>query len=199
MNIKDAIQNTKQIYLSDSSLNILMDFERVLDEIDLYAFDHWIKGEIVDGPKIGKYWVTCRFMWPYKMMPDPSGGKRLIPYGCKIFYEKTKIKVPVKIKSPDDFDPTQPGSRKAKLAEVKVWLVTIKMPRNLIDDIEQGSLEIAGEQVDLEDMQQAYDQGLDQQALSKDEGDMGMGPEGGMGDMGMDDPAQGGQQQNGVM
>lgn len=162
MDIKDAIQNTKTIYLSDSSLNVLLDFERVIDELDLYAFEHWEKGELVEGPTIEKYWVSCKFMWPRKMMPDPRGAERLIPYGCKISYEKTSIDIPTKIEEPDDFRPD--GSRKGKLVTVPVWVVSIKMPKELIADIEQGSLEIAGEDIDIEDVQNAYQQGIDQES-----------------------------------
>lgn len=165
MDIKTAIENTKRIYLSDSSLNILLDFERVLDELDLYGFKNWIKGELVQGPKIERYWVTCTFMWPRAMMPDPRGAERLLPYGCKIGYSKSTIEVPVKIKDPSDF--RDDGSRKGRMAKVKVWLVEIKMPQELIADIEQGSLEIAGEEIDLEDISQAYQQGLDQKSLAQ--------------------------------
>jgi hypothetical protein len=162
MDIKTAIENTKKIYLSNSSLNVLLDFERVLDEMDIYAFAHWEKGELVEGPIIEKYWVSCKFMWPFRMMPDPSGAERLLPYGCRVTYEKTEIQVPAKIKTPDDF--RSDGSRKGKMLPVKVWVVDIRMPQELIADIEQGSLEIAGEEVDMEDIQSAYQQGLDQEA-----------------------------------
>ena len=165
MDIKTAIENTKRIYLSDSSLNVLLDFERVLDELDLYGFANWGKGELVEGPKVERYWVTCTFMWPRSMMPDPRGAERLLPYGCKVSYEKTKIQVPVKIETPDDF--RDDGSRKGKLVATKVWLVTIQMPQELIADIEQGSIEIAGEDVDLEDINSAYQQGLDKESLTQ--------------------------------
>lgn len=167
MDIKSAIENTKSIYLSDSSLNVLMDFERVLDELDLYAFANWIKGELVEGPKIERYWVTCTFMWPRQLMPDPRGAERLLPYGCKVSYEKSEIEVPVKIEQPTDF--RDDGSRKGRMTPVKVWFVKIEMPQELIADIEQGSIEIAGEDIDLEDINQAYQQGFDDQANSKQE------------------------------
>ena len=169
MDIKDAIQNTKTIYLSDSSLNVLLDFERVVDELDLYAFEHWENGELVEGPTIEKYWVSCKFMWPRKMMPDPRGAERLIPYGCKISYEKTTIEIPTKIEEPTDFRPD--GSRKGKLITVPVWVVSIRMPKELIADIEQGSLEIAGEDVDLEDVQNAYQQGIDKESTTQTQDD----------------------------
>jgi len=166
MDIKTAIENTKRIYLSDSSLNILLDFERVLDELDMYSFKNWLKGELVIGPEIERYWVSCTFMWPRSMMPDPRGAERLLPYGCKVSYEKTKIQIPAEIESPTDF--RDDGSRKGKLVNVAVWLVTIKMPQELIADIEQGSIEIAGEDIDLEDLNSAYQQGIDQEANTKE-------------------------------
>lgn len=167
MDIKTAIENTKKIYLSDSSLNVLLDFERVLDELDLYAFKNWIKGELVEGPVISRYWISCKFMWPKAMMPDPRGAERLLPYGCKITYAKEEIKIPVKIEDPTDF--RDDGTRKAKLESVKIWIVEISMPQELIADIEQGSIEIAGEEVDLEDLNSAYQHGLDQQGMVKQE------------------------------
>ena len=166
MDIKTAIENTKSIYLSDSSLNILLDFERVLDELDLYGFKHWLRGELVVGPKIERYWVSCKFMWPLRMMPDPRGAERLLPYGCKVSYEKTQIEIPAKIENPDDF--RDDGTRKGKLVKVPVWLVEIKMPQELIADIEQGSIEIAGEDVDMADLNDAYQQGIDQEANTKE-------------------------------
>ena len=80
--IKDILQNVKDIYMTDSSLNTLLNFERVIDELGLYAFANWQKGELVAGPVYEKYFVTCTFMWPYKMMPDPSGAERLLNYDC---------------------------------------------------------------------------------------------------------------------
>lgn len=167
MDIKTALENTKKIYLSDSMLNILMDFERVLDEIDLYAFKNWELGELVMGPKVEKYWVTCNFMWPKKLMPDPRGAERLLPYGCKITYEKTEIKVPVKVKTQDDFRPG--GTRKGRLIPFEVWVVSIRMPQELISDIEQGSITLEGEDIDLEDIQAAYQQGIDEKVNVKND------------------------------
>ena len=47
---KDIIGNIEQIYGSNNSLNILKDFERVLDELDVYVYDGWLDGELVAGP-----------------------------------------------------------------------------------------------------------------------------------------------------
>jgi hypothetical protein len=76
--------NIRGIYMSEGSLLTLLDFERVLDELDLYAFQNWEIGELVSGPDIGKYMVTCVFMWPEKRMPDPRGARRLLPFDCTV-------------------------------------------------------------------------------------------------------------------
>lgn len=162
MDIIDNVKNIKKIYMSDSSLNMLLDFERVLDNMDLYAFPNWLYGELVEGPTISKYWVKCKFMWPENLMPDPNGGKRLLPYGAKITYEKATVRVPVKINSPDDY---RDGSKKGKLVEAKVWYVDIMLPKVLMSEIKQGSVEIAGEDVDLSDLQSAYEKDLTQSSM----------------------------------
>jgi hypothetical protein len=79
--IKDIIQNIEQIYGSNNALNILKDFERVLDELDVYVYDNWMDGEIVSGPHEKRYFIECVFMWPKDQMPEPKGGMALIEYG----------------------------------------------------------------------------------------------------------------------
>lgn len=98
-------------------------------------------------------------MWPYKMMPDPRGGERLIDYDCEVYYAKDMLEYPVDVKSPDDFEP---GGRMPKTTSAPVWLVTIVMPKKLMQEIQQGSLELESETIDLEDVEQAYEEGDDQ-------------------------------------
>lgn len=155
--VADNIQN---IYLSDGSLLSLIDFERVLDELDLYAFKNWQLGELVSGPEVGRYAVTCTFMWPQKLMPDPRGGRRLLPFDCRVRYRKTTIDIPIKITDPSDF---VPGTHKARLIKKPVWLVEITIPKSLMTDIRTGSIEVEGQDIDLADLDQAYEEDLDQQ------------------------------------
>jgi len=159
-------QNIQDIYLSEGSLLTLLDFERVLDELDLYAFKNWQIGELVSGPDIGKYRVTCIFMWPENLMPDPRGGRRLLPFDCEVKYKKTNMQVPMKIEDPSDY---RPGTKKARLVEKKIWLVQISMPKALMSDIRTGSVELEDEEIDLEDLDQAYEQDLDQDSYQSDE------------------------------
>lgn len=156
----NVARNIQNLYLSEGSINSLMDFERVLDELDLYAFVNWSKGELVEGPDIKRYTVTCTFMWPEKFMPDPRGARRLLPFDCKVFYKKTRMKIPVKLENPNDYIP---GTHKARLTEKSVWLVEITLPKNLMNDIRTGSIEIEDQDIDLSELDQDYEQDLDQQ------------------------------------
>lgn len=158
--------NIRDIYMSDGSLTTLLDFERVLDELDVYAFRNWEIGELVSGPEITKYKVSCIFMWPLKLMPDPRAGRRLLPFDCEVRYKRQKIKIPIKITDPSDY---KPGTKKAKLMEREVWLVEIVMPKNLISDIRTGSVEMEDQDIDLEELDQAYEQDLDKEANQSDE------------------------------
>jgi hypothetical protein len=158
--------NIKNIYMSEGSLLTLLDFERVLDELDLYAFAHWEIGELVAGPDISKYRVSCTFLWPEKLMPDPRGARRLLPFDCDVKYKKTTMKVPVRIDDPSDY---RPGTHKAKIIEKKVWLVEITMPKSLMSDIRTGSVELEDQDIDLQDLDDAYEQDLDKQEYQTDE------------------------------
>lgn len=152
------VDTIKGIFTSDASISTLLDFERVLDEADLYAYKNWDLGELVEGPVIKRYTVACVFMYPNKLMPDPRAGKRLTSVGCVIHFKKTKIKVPVKVERPDDF---KPGTHYPKLVERDVWLVRIEMPKELMDDIKEGTIDLAGQTIDLEELENAYDKDYD--------------------------------------
>jgi hypothetical protein len=156
--LKSILTNTKTIYMSDSNLNSLLDYERVLDEFDLYTFKNWKIGELVEGPIYEKYFVTCKWMYPFRKMPDPSGGKRLLDYGCEISYEKDTFEYPVEVKSPDDF---KPGTKTPRMVSKPVWVVTITMPKRLMSDIERGSIELENETLNAEEIDDAYEEGLD--------------------------------------
>ena len=164
---KNIIDNIKGIYTSDGSMSTLLDFERVLDDCDLYAFRNWDIGELVSGPNIKRYTVSCVFMYPHKLMPNPRGAKRLLKVGCNIKFKKTTIKVPVQIKNPGDY---KPGTHYPKMVEREVWLVYIEMPKQLMNDIREGSIDLAGQTIDFDELDDAYDDNLDQESV-KDQDD----------------------------
>lgn len=133
--ILDVIRNVQTIYSTNSSVSILKDFERVLDELDMYVYKNWEDGELAEGPTVERHWITASFMWPRDKMPDPMAAKRLVDYGCKVKYEKSHLVMPKKIKKPDDI---RPGTKKGKLEHQPIWIVTITMPKKLVSDIFNG-------------------------------------------------------------
>ena len=153
------IDTVKGIFTSDGSMSTLLDFERVLDEADIYAFRNWDLGDLVQGPDVKRYSVSCVFMWPYKLMPDPKGAKRLASVGCKVKFAKSKIKVPVEIENYEDY---VAGTRYPKMKERPIWFVFIEIPNELLDEIREGSVDLAGQDIDLGELDDSYEDDLDQ-------------------------------------
>jgi hypothetical protein len=50
----------------------------------------------------------------------------------------------------------------------KVWLVEITMPKALMNDIRTGSIEMEDEDIDLDELDQAYEQDLDKEENQSD-------------------------------
>ena len=137
--VLDIIRNVQSLYAVGPTLTILKDFERVIDELDVYVFANWEDGELLSGPVDSRHFVTCSFMWPADKMPDPSGGKRLLDKGCKVTYAKDELLKPREIKSPEDY---RPGTTKGKIDAHDIWVVQIKMPKELIGNFKHGKDEI---------------------------------------------------------
>ena len=137
--VLDIIRNVQSLYAVGPTLTILKDFERVLDELDVYVFANWEEGELLSGPVDSRHFVTCSFMWPADKMPDPVGGKRLLDRGCKVTYAKDELLKPREIKSPEDY---RPGTVKGKIDAHDIWVVNIKMPKELIGNFKHGKDEI---------------------------------------------------------
>lgn len=165
-NLKDILTNTKDIFMTDSSLESLLDYERVLDELDLYSFKNWIQGKLVEGPIYEKYFVTCKWMFKYLNMPDPAGARRLLSYGCEVVYDQDEYEYPIQVKVPDDF---KPGTKVPKLITEPVWVVTITVPKKLMSKIEQGSIELENEVLNQEEIETAYEQGEEDDVFQNQE------------------------------
>jgi hypothetical protein len=131
----DIIKNINTIYESNTSLTVLKDFERVLDELDMYVYANWKDGELVEGPVIDRHWVKCSFMWNESNMPDPTGAKKLLDYDCKVRMGKSTIVEARPIRTPDDM---RPGTKKGKLDQRPIWVVEVMMPKKLIMDMYTG-------------------------------------------------------------
>ena len=136
--ILDVIQNIQDLYENNSSLAVLKDFERVLDEMDTYVYENWEEGELAYGPRVDRHWITAGFMWPQNKMPDPTAGKRLMELGCKISYQKSHLVEPRKIRTSEDI---RPNSKKGRLDRHPIWIVEIQMPKKIAFDIYKGYMD----------------------------------------------------------
>ena len=140
--VLDIIKNVQSLYAMGPTLTILKDFERVIAELDVYVFKNWEEGELLSGPVDSRHFVTCSFMWPVDKMPDPAGGKRLTDRGCKVFYRRDELLKPRKIKTPADY---RPGTTKGKIDSHDIWVVEIRMPKELIGNLKHGNDEITSQ------------------------------------------------------
>lgn len=142
--VVQVIENIKGIYESNNTLRVLKDFERVMDELDMYVFENWGDGELVEGPIVNRHTVSCSFMWPRNKMPNPKAGERLLDYNCKVSYKKDFLMQPRKIKTPDDY---RPGTKKGKIDRHPIWIVNVEMPKSLLFDMYKGYLRSIDEQL----------------------------------------------------
>lgn len=169
-NTNEILALIKRVSGQETSLNMLMEFERTLDATNLYAYRNWMNGELVEGPVIDRYWFTTTWMYPYKMMPDPRGGLRLLKYGCKISYREETLKEPSRVLGRGDLmQGVEDNQKKAKILNKPVWLVTIEMPRKFVDEAQDAMLEFEDGEIDIEDINQAYDEDLSSEETTKEQ------------------------------
>jgi len=143
----DSIKKTLvSISKGETLLDTLLEFERTLDNAEVFAYQNWILGELVEGPFIERYWYKTTWMYPYAKMPDPNGGLRLTKIGAKVGFRKGIFKKPVKVTGPQDW--ADPETKRAKMSEHEIWLVSIDLPIKYInrgleqtDDIIQKDIE----------------------------------------------------------
>ena len=171
--INDTITSA---FESDSVLNVLIDFEGVLDHLDVYTYENWEKGEVVQGPDLEKYWVTVTLMYPKKLMPNPDGALRIIERGGKVMFGEDTYLKPVKISKPADMetrkkpftdDPHEQEMR-PKLVKIPIWLVKITLPRKFVNSQSSEKIRVADTELDLDAVTSAYDQNLDQEEALQD-------------------------------
>lgn len=127
--VVNIIKNIQSLYTISPALDTLKDFERVIDDLNVYVHKNWEDGELLEGPIDHRHFVECSFMWPEDQMPDPMGGKKLLDHGCKVTYQKDSLLKPREIKSQEDY---RPGTVKGKIDRHPIWIVNIRMPKELI-------------------------------------------------------------------
>jgi hypothetical protein len=164
----DTIYTTlDDVYSKENVLDILVEFERVFDQLDIYVYKNWLKGEIVEGPKIDRYWITVTLMYPYKMMPDPEGAMRLIDHGCKVWFVEDVLNHVAKIQGVESYTTNKEGQLTAKLIKSPVWLVKVTMPRHFIDETQTNKADVGNSNVNMDDVSDAYDENLNDEDAAK--------------------------------
>jgi hypothetical protein len=142
-----VLKNVQSLYENTGQLKILTDFERVFDRLDLYLYENWKQGELIQGPIVERHRVTCAFMWKMNEMPNPQGGTRLIENGCNVLYKKDKLLEPRKIESYADY---RPGTKKPKFDPTPIWIVEVIMPKPVLRSFGQGKEDVMEDQAFLD-------------------------------------------------
>lgn len=168
MHTQDTIyKNLDNIHNSPNVIDTLVEVDRVLDRMDVYAYENWLYGEIVEGPFVERHWVELTLMYPQKMMPNPDAAMRLIGNGCKVSFGKSKFKTFAKVKNPEDVVTTKDGQRIPKPVLKTVWLVTLRIPKQLLN-VSEDIKDI--DDIDYDSVEAAYDEELDgAQGLQNDD------------------------------
>ena len=157
----NIVDNLRDIDKNGTLLDILLEFEATLDKQGMYAYKNWKLGEIVEGPKLSRYWLHVKLMYPYKKMPDPKGALRLDAIGCEIKFEKGIYKTPITPKGPEDLDKE---TGKPRLESHDVWLIDVWMPRKFVDEFTDEKITVGDDEVNMEELNAAYDSGLDDES-----------------------------------
>ena len=75
---------------------MLLEFEGVLDNIQLYVHKNWDKGEVVAGPNLGRYFIEVALMYEEKDMSDQMLFK-IKKNDCEVkMYKDQLMQVPKK-------------------------------------------------------------------------------------------------------
>lgn len=171
MDQQDIIDRLSTNIDRSNALETLMQVDGVLDSLNVYAYENWIEGEVVDGPAIERYWVTVTLMYPKKMMPNPDGAKRLVDAGCKVYYAKDVYTTAAKLVTPDDLEYSEEGGDgrpRAKEVKRDVWLVTLEIPRQFMDSLVTDKVAVDDADINYDDVEAAYDDGLGDEDAIRD-------------------------------
>ena len=151
-------KNLDNIHNSPNVIDTLTEIDRILDRMDVYAYENWIKGEIVDGPFVERHWVELTLMYPKKMMPNPDAAMRLIKNGCKVKFGEDVLETFAKVEKPEDVVTNKEGARVPRTIKKPIWLVNLRIPKTLLDVSEDVK---DTDDVDYASVDAAYEDELD--------------------------------------
>ena len=169
----EDINNTIRLINQDKRLlDMIIEVDGLLEHLGLYAYKNWQKGKIVEVGRPSKYFVNITLMYERDEMPDPEGLLRLKENDCEAKMYKDTLITSRRVKSIEDTEVIQRGMtprRIAKKQDNPVWIVEIKMPRRYVDEFSREQVEAAEDSyIDMEAMQGAQDQSLEQPNINPD-------------------------------
>ena len=145
INANDSVNNHFKVHRSASLLDVLIEFDKFLDDLNVYSYENWLDGEIVDGHQLD---IGEALMFPWENDP---GGERLLGKKCKVYYKEDYYLEPREVKTPDDYEQ---GTRKPKADKIPVWVVKIKLPKKYVLTYDRT-------EADQEELAKGFQQGLD--------------------------------------
>lgn len=128
----DTIRNSlvTEYYENSVMLNVAMNIETFLsDDVILYPYTNWGKGEVVGGPYLKRYFASIILRYDYIDMPDPEGALVLKKFGVNVKYKKIKEKVLDQEKSEKE--------NKKVFKNEPAWFIQLDIPRDLVTDERQ--------------------------------------------------------------
>jgi hypothetical protein len=128
----DTIRNSlvNEYYDNSVMLNVAMNIETFLsDDVILYPYTNWGKGEVIGGPYLKRYFATVILRYDYIDMPDPEGALVLKGFGVNVKYKKVKEKVL-------DTEKSEKSNEKVFKYE-PAWFIQLDIPRDLVTDERQ--------------------------------------------------------------
>lgn len=171
----DAMIDLEKISESPHLLDVLIQMEDVLDSLDVYVFENWYLGEIVEGPKIRRYWYDMTIKYPLEKKPDPRAALRLMKHRCRVDYWKARYGEDsefVDHKDDDDIataNEVAMGEQPSDQDEV-FWLVRISIPRILVSQMSAEEHDFYDDEIDVDDIEDAKDSGIDSESAFTDGG-----------------------------
>lgn len=144
---------------SNHLLNLLIQMEDVLDSLDIYVYRNWFEGELLAGPFVGRYFISMVLVYQLDEMPDPRACLRLNKFNIKVEFKKIQRKKPQSFYS-------DLGSQ--QLDVEYLWWVKLSYPRRILDDMEGIDYDEYEDDVDMDDIEDAKDEGIGDKSAYED-------------------------------
>lgn len=134
----DNTNTIQSLYDQSGLLDILLGIEEYFDNMDLYAYKNWIKGEVVEGPIVSKYWVEVILKYTKETFPDPRGALIFEKNDTKVTMKRDfEIRPLHKPRSTEDMQPVIGGNGSnanvVRDERIPILLVKFVIPRVLVN------------------------------------------------------------------